>query len=260
MKSLFLLSLCCLLSAATLPLAAQEEASRTATEADGAIPQWLADLSNLPREQRQEYIEQFALAKNALATGDWISCDAALTTCELIFTGNPHICNMRAACYIEQKRYADAAIEVAKAREQLPNDPSTLVNLATLHMAQGEYKTCIDEMSGILEANPTMQHDVRDILTFRLFLCHLKLHDTAAAMTLVEDVSPLSDSPLYYYSRAAVCLYNKDLTGAKADLQSAARIFQNAAALVPYQRALLNANMSMPEKRGMTTDSAAKAL
>lgn len=256
MKSFALFLFPALLAAFGMPAVAQSPDLVPAAmqEEEEEIPQWLVDLSNMPREQRQEYIETFSAAKVALAQGDWVTCDAFLTTCELIFRGNPHISNMRAVCYIEQKRFTDAEIEVAKAKKALPNDPTTLVNIATLHMAQGQYQACIDEMTDIIEANRyTVRQDVLDILTFRMFLCHLMMGNEAKALELVQDVSPLCDTPLYYYSRAAICIFKKDLTGAKGDLQSAARIFNNSAAqLAPYQRALLNCSLSVPEAKSVT--------
>lgn len=258
-SALFLLPAMGAIVGLSVPVAAQAPDLTPAAvqEDEMEVPQWLADLSNLPREQRQEYIETFTAAKVALAQGDWVTCDALLTTCELIFRGNPHISNMRAVCYIEQKRFTDAEAEVAKAKQELPNDPTTLVNIATLHMAQGQYQACIDEMTDIIEANRyTVRQDVLDILTFRMFLCHLMMGNEMKALELVQDVSPLCDTPLYYYSRAAVCLFKKDLTGAKGDLQSAARIFDNnAAQLAPYQRALLNCRLSVPEEKSVTTGS-----
>lgn len=237
------------LPAPPTPNAEQEESAE--------IPRWLADLSNLPREQRMEYINTLSAAKQAMAKGDWVTCDAMLTTCELIFRGNPHICNMRAVCYIEQKRFDDAEIEIARAKKELPNDPTTLVNIATLHMAQGHYQACIDEMSIILEnSHFNVRQDVRDILTFRMFLCHLMLGNEDKALELTQDISPIADTPLYYYSRAAICIFKKDFNGAKNDLQAATRIFSNnSALLVPYQRALLNCRLSVPEEKSVITGS-----
>lgn len=251
-SAVIILSALCTVGASLIPAVAQSPnpAPAGATEEETEIPQWLADLSNLPREQRQEYIANFSAAKAALAQGDWVTCDTLLTTCELIFHGNPHISNMRAVCYIEQKQFAAAEAEVAKARKELPDDPTTLVNIATLHMAQGQYRDCVDEITGILEATPyAVRREVSDILTFRVFLCHLMMGNEAKALELVQDISPLSDTPLYYYSRAAVCLFKNDITGAKGDLQAASRIFSNSAAmLVPYQRALQSCRLGMPEK------------
>lgn len=213
------------------------------------IPDWLAKLSNLPATEREQYIRLFTIAKAALAQGDWVSCDAALTSCEFIFNQNPNVHNLRVVCYIEQKRMEAATEEMEKARKLLPEDATTLVNLATLHMAKQDYRACITEMTEILE-NPrhAISAEVRDILTFRVFLCHLMLGEQSAAEDLVSELTPLSDSPLFYYSRAAICLYLRDPIGARADLQSAANIFSKGGILVPYQRALLSCDMSQAKR------------
>lgn len=226
---------------------AEEEDIYVPDEEDNAeeIPEWLAELSNLPRQQREEYIAHFTLAKQALAQGDWVVCDTALNSCDLIFNGNPNIHNLRVVCYIEQHRMEAATQEMERAKEALPQDPTTLVNMATLHMAKQEYRDCIKEMTAILDSPKyDISSEVRNILTFRVFLCYLMLGEVNNAQDLVADLSPLSDTPLFYYSRAAICLYLKDAVGARNDLQSAATIFSSAGMLTPYQRALLSCDLS----------------
>ena len=242
--------LCCAFFSLTLlPLSAQgqdlDDSSPSAQQQQEEVPEWLAQLSNLPREQRDEYIQNFVLAKQALNTGDWVTCDAALTSCEFIFNKNPNIHNLRVVCYIEQKRLQAAEEEMQKALLALPSDPTTLVNLATLRMAQRDYRGCISEMTAVLQnAEKQVKQEVRDILLFRIFLCHLMLGEVTQAEDIVADLTPLSDTPLYYYSRAAVCLYMHDAKGAQEDMQSAARIFTVGGMLVPYQRALLSCDLT----------------
>lgn len=211
------------------------------------IPDWLAQLSNLPRERRDEYIAHFTRAKAAMAQGNWVNCDAELTSCEFIFNKNPNVHNLRVVCYIEQKRFESATEEMEKARKLLPNDPTTLVNLATLHMAKKDYRACIKEMTDMLE-DPrhtfAISQEVRDILIFRVFLCHLMLGELTQAEEWVSDLTPISDTPLFYYSRAAICLYMHDTPGARRDLQSATNIFASGGLLVPYQRALLSCDLT----------------
>lgn len=209
------------------------------------VPEWLAQLSNLPREQRDEYITHFAQAKAALAQGDWVNCDAELTSCEFIFNKNPNIHNLRVVCYIEQKRFDAATEEMDKARKMLPDDATTLVNLASLHMAKKDYRACIREMTDVLETpSHNISLEVRDILVFRVFLCHLMLGEVSQAEEWVSTLSPLSDTPLFYFSRAAICLYLRDAAGAQRDLQSAANIFSSGNLLIPYQRALLSCDLT----------------
>lgn len=209
------------------------------------VPEWLAQLSNLPRAQRDEYIAHFTQAKAALAQGDWVDCDAELTSCEFIFNKNPNIHNLRVVCYIEQKRFDAATEALEKAQELLPDDATTLVNTASLHMAKKDYRACIREMTAVLETpSHNISQEVRDILIFRVFLCHLMLGEVSQAEEWVSELSPISDTPLFYYSRAAVCLYLRDARGAQRDLQSAANIFSEGGLLIPYQRALLSCDLT----------------
>lgn len=242
MKSLFFLSAFLLLPALTAPSAAAAAPQAAATE---EVPQWLAELSNLKPELRNEYIRTFSAAKLELARGNWVGCDTELTSCELLFNRNPHVWNMRTVCLIEMQQFDAAQRELNKAKEALPEDPSTLANIATLHMAKGEYRECITEMQELLsDPHLSLKPEVADILRFRVFLSYLMMGDFNTAAELVQDISPLSDTPLYYYSRAAICLYNNDTKGAQTDLQSAARIFNSAAALSPYQRALISCKLA----------------
>lgn len=212
---------------------------------DEQVPEWLAQLSNLPREQREAYITHFTQAKAALAQGNWVDCDAELTSCEFIFNKNPNIHNLRVVCYIEQKRLDAATEEMEKARKLLPDDATTLVNAASLHMAKKDYRTCIREMTDILETpSYSISEEVRNILIFRVYLCHLMLGELTQAEEWVSELSPISDTPLFYYSRAAVCLYLRDAAGAQRDLQSAANIFSSGGMLIPYQRALLSCDLT----------------
>lgn len=223
------------------------EPDNSAAQQEEQIPDWLARLSNFPREKREEYISHFARAKAALAQGNWVDCDAELTSCEFIFNENPNIHNLRVVCYIEQKRLEAATEEMEKARTLLPNDATTLVNLASLHMAKKDYRACIKEMTDVLEDphhTDDISQQVRDILIFRVFLCHLMLGEMTQAEEWVRDLSPISDTPLYYYSRAAICLYLRDTAGAQRDLQSAANIFGKNNLAVPYQRALLGCDLA----------------
>lgn len=222
-------------------LPATEKNKKAAEE----VPEWLAQLSNLPRAQRDEYIAHFAQAKVALAQGNWVDCDAELTSCEFIFNKNPNIHNLRVVCYIEQKRLDAATEALEKARELLPDDATTLVNTASLHMAKKDYRACIREMTDVLETpSYNISQEVRDILIFRVFLCHLMLGQVTQAEEWVSELSPISDTPLFYYSRAAVCLYLRDAAGARRDLQSATNIFSSGNLLIPYQRALLSCDLT----------------
>ena len=76
------------------------------------------------------------------------------------------------------------------------------------------------------------------VLDFRQFLCHVMQGQEAEARELVKDLSPISDTPLYYYSHAVFALTRGDRVEAARLLRVANSIFAKGNITVPYQRAL----------------------
>lgn len=216
----------------SLPLAAQQQQA-------APVARWLADFSNLPKETRAEYIDLFHRAKQAYVFGDWIICYALLEECEMIYNKNPHVWNLRAVCLIGQKKLEEAEQELIKAKKELPHDETTYMNIANLHMAKGEYQQCIDVLSNIIDSMPDpVSQNLVDILTFRIYLCHIMLGQRKEARQLVSHLTPLSDTPLYYYSQAALHISRGDRTQARQDIQAADTIFAKGNATLPYLRAI----------------------
>lgn len=203
------------------------------------VAKWLADFSNLPKEARAEYISLFQQAKKAYQIGDWAVCYGLLSQCDFIYDRNPHVWNLRAVCLIAQKKYAEAEIELNKVRKELPHDETTLMNIANLHMGKGEFQQCIEIIHDIIESLPVPGYQsLTDILTFRIYLCHIMLGQKKEAKELVSHLTPLSDTPLYYYSQAALHISRGNKTQARQDIQAADTIFAKGNATLPYLRAI----------------------
>lgn len=216
----------------SLPLAAQQQQT-------APVARWLADFSNLPKETRAEYIDLFHRAKQAYVFGDWIICYTLLEECEMIYNKNPHVWNLRAVCLIEQDKLEEAEQELLKVKKELPHDETTYMNIANLHMAKGEYQQCIDVLHNIIDSMPDpVSQNLVDILTFRIYLCHIMLGQRKEAKKLVSHLSPLSDTPLYYYSQAALYISRGNRTQARQDIQAADTIFAKGNATLPYLRAI----------------------
>lgn len=215
-----------------LPLAAQQQQA-------APVAEWLADFSNLPKETRAEYIDLFHRAKRAYVFGDWIICYALLEECEMLYNKNPHVWNLRTVCLIAQNKLEEAEQELIKAKKELPHDETTYMNIANLHMAKGEYQQCIDVLRNIIDSMPDpVSQNLVDILTFRIYLCHIMLGQRKDARNLVSHLTPLSDTPLYYYSQAALHISRGDRTQARQDIQAADTIFAKGNATLPYLRAI----------------------
>lgn len=229
------------------PLSAQESPQEAAEELLN-MPPWLVEFSNLPRELRETYISTFNRAKLAFHQGRWIDCITLLAECEVIQRGNPNVWNLRASCLLEQRYYAEAEAELKRVLEVLPNDPVSLMNLSSVHMVGGRYAESLAIVKRLRE-DLYLQHkedELLYVLDYRALLCHLLMGQTAQAKAIAGSVSPVSDTPLYYYAKVALALTEGNKKDAAYYQGVVRRIFANNGAFVPYERAL--AHSGLPEK------------
>ena len=204
------------------------------------IPQWLADFSNLPTDKREQYLTHFNRAKYAYHQGQWIDCIAQLAECEIIVRGNPNVWNLRASCLLEQKYFKEAEEELRKVLKVMPHDPVTLMNMANVHMACKRYKESLSIIIPLRE-DLYLQHAADEllyVLDYRALLCHLLQGNKEKAMASATSVSPMADTPLYYYAKASIALKEGKRSDAVHYLSVVERIFANNRACIPYQRAL----------------------
>lgn len=204
------------------------------------LPQWLIEFSNMPAETRQVYIDKFNLAKRAYHQGQWIECITLLAECEMILRGNPNIWNLRACCLLEQQYFKEAEVELKRVLEAMPDDAVTIMNLAHVHMACGRYAESLAVVTRLREDMYLMheQDELLYALDFRALLCHLLLGQKDKAKTIAASVSPMTDTPLYHYAKAAIALVEGKPQEAAYNLNIVKAIFANNKAYVPYERAL----------------------
>ncbi len=214
------------------------------------IPQWLVDFSNLTKDAREQYLSHFNRAKYAYHQGQWIECIAQLAECEILLRGNPSVWNLRASCLLEQKYFKEAEEELLKVLKVMPNDPVTIMNLASVHMACERFGQSLQIIIPLRE-DLYMQHAADEllyVLDYRALLCYLRLGQKEKARAIVSSVSPMADTPLYYYSKAAIALSEGKRADAVHYLSVVERIFANNRACIPYHRALeLSGLLSLPD-------------
>lgn len=203
-------------------------------------PQWLIDFSNLPKESREQYVSLLNQAKLAFQHNQWINCITLLAECEVIMRGNPNVWNLRVSCLLEQKYYKEAEIELQRVLQLTPHDPVALLNQASVHMVFGRYTESLELTSRLRDdiyLKGTDQN-ILYVLDYRMLICYLMLGQQDKAEAIAKTVSPVSDTPLYYYAQAAFALKQNDRTTAVRHLGVASRIFANNNACIPFNRVL----------------------
>lgn len=229
----------------TTPLPTEEKTtSEEEAKRKSPVPLWLQELSNLPVEQRQLYTSSFAKAKAAYAAAKYAECELHLNSCEMIYQGNPNVWSLRASLYIAQQRFDEAEALTQKAIKEQPGDPITAYNLSSISLSKGDYVRCIEQTSALMEKirfNEGMP--LLHSLKFRLLLANLMLGRLDEAKKLVADVTPLDDSPLYYYSQAAFAIYRGDGAAAAKDIATAERIYHSEKYLPSYKQSLSSSRL-----------------
>lgn len=203
------------------------------------IPIWVKELSNLPATEREEYLTSFAAAKQAYAVGRMAESESYLLTCQIINDTNPNVWSLRASIYIAQKNFDEALPLLEKVEKAMPGHQITQLNFSLYYLGKGLYEQCLKETDSLLErldSQSTAQ--LCKSLIYRKVLCYLMLGQPQKAHELTDNLSPLEDSPLYYYSQAAYQIARKDRNAATRDMNAADTIFADESYLLSYKQSL----------------------
>lgn len=206
--------------------------------AEETIPDWLVELSNLPVRSRRIYTSAFASAKQAYAQGYMVDCLGHLNTCELYTRKNPNVWNLRASALISQRRFDEAQPVLEQVKRNSPSDHVLLLNYSLYYLGKGEYDKCITVTDELLESIRYKKMDAMEhSLLFRKVLCRVMQDKVTEAKELVKHVSPLDDSPLYYYCEAVFALAEGDIRAAMKNLNTADSIYARVGMLSNYKQA-----------------------
>ncbi|MBQ3525619.1 MAG: hypothetical protein IJA63_05025 [Akkermansia sp.] len=204
------------------------------------VPNWVNALSNLPPEARGRYISSFEAAKRAFARGSLSMCEQCLDECEAIFSGNPNVWNLRASVLIALKRFADAEGWLKKVREVAPDDVVATLNFSLLYLGSSRYEDALAECDSLLISIKYKKgmDGLRHSLMFRKFLCLVMLDKVDEAKQLVADVTPMTHSPLYYYTQSVLAVIAQDRNTAIREMTAADSIYRTDPYLATYKQGI----------------------
>lgn len=204
-----------------------------------AVPIWVKKLSNLSAKEREEYTASFAAAKQAYAEGRLAESESYLFTCQIINDDNPHAWSLLASICIAQKRFDEALPLLDKVEKAMPGNQITKLNYSLYYLGKGKYGQCLQETDSLLgQIDAKKEPQLCNSLIYRKVLCFLMLGQMEKAHQLTDSLSPLEDSPLYYYSQAAYRIVQKDRASATRDMDAADAIFANEDYLLSYKQSL----------------------
>ncbi|MBE6435321.1 MAG: hypothetical protein E7030_03855 [Akkermansiaceae bacterium] len=214
--------------------------SRPEEEVVDDIPNWVNELSNLPAAQRQQYMNQFAAAKWAYSKGSLDMCQQCLDVCEGIYAKNPNVWNLRAAAHLAQKNFDAAEAWLKKVQTVVPDDAVANLNFSLLHLGRGEFEKCISMCDSLLyeiEYKEDME-GLTHALLFRKLVCLVMLNRVDEARAVVKDITPLTFTPLYYYSQSVFAIVAKDKSKTLKEMSTADKIYSRDPYLQTYKQVI----------------------
>lgn len=219
---------------------ADQNAADPAVNADTpAQPGWVKEFEQLDEAVRQQYIEQFMQAEALMQQKRIIECLRMTEELEKIFAGNPGLYNLRGACYMEIRDVDSALANFTKAQQMDPGNSSFEFNIAETLFVMHDYAKAAEKFKGLLDGLPDGTTPfLKSLLTFKLYICNLKLGKDDEAAKLESAFGLLDDVPFYYCVMAVKAYHQGDKAEGQQAYLSAIRIYHSSGMMQPFMDAM----------------------
>lgn len=238
-KKLFTGLLLSLLSASLLSAQEKSEEDKTAKPGKKKALQYQIDLDNLTAEQRQDYYTKLFKAQTLFNQKRIFETIAEINEVHQIYSKAPSSLNIQGACYVEFRNFEKAKASFKLALESHPDNPNVLFNLAEIDFVTQQWQESHDILNRLITEFPKQNESMIELIKFKIFLCKIKLDKQEEAKEIAAATSFLDDSPMHYYSNAAVEYADDNPSKAEEWLARASRVFSNNATIAPWQDTLI---------------------
>jgi tetratricopeptide (TPR) repeat protein len=228
--------LCCLLSIAAV---SGQEAEKPKTE----LRAYEQEFSNLPKEQREEFLKKLAEAQRLFAQKRVFEAINMGNEAAAIFKNYPDLQTLLGACQVEFRNF-DKAMEHFKEADKLaPGQSSILFNIAELNFVTKDWAAAETNLGKVLSlteksANPS-NIQLSRLVEFKLLLSKIKLGKKDEVRKLAKKYDYLDDSPFPYYAEAAVAFSEGRDIEAEGAMARGARIFATPDMIAPWQDTMM---------------------
>ncbi len=217
----------------------EEGADYLSREQKEKLPAWALEFAKMRKDRRVLFAATFADAKKKYAIQHYAECLSRLNECDIIFSNNPNVWNLRGCALLEMELHSDAEPWVRKVLEIEPDNLVARMSLAEILMQRDAFEECIPVLVKLRKSLDSQQKPaMRDVFTFRQILCHLMLRQEMEAKAIITSLTPMHDTPLYYLAQASMAIYKDDGTAAANFLNIATRIFSKDKTLLTYKKSL----------------------
>ena len=144
------------------------------------------------------YLTLMREAMRSFSQRDFETALAFVNKADELLPPTPPSMNVRGAIAIEQKRFDEGRKLCLAALQKDPRYFPARFNLAEIPFVQKNYAEARNIFQRLQQDHPE-----DELLKFRIYLTYLLENNESAAKQALEELPFLSDTPAYYYARAA---------------------------------------------------------
>jgi len=211
----------------------------TASAQDAAPIKDNEAFSNLPKAQRDAFIEHLTKASRLFAEKRIFEVLDELTKAEAIFGDHEALMNLKGSCYVEFRDFDRARAIYNEALKLNPESTTVRFNIAEIDFCTKDWQKCHDRFTQLLADMPKDQIAMIRLVEFKILLCKLKIGQVDEARKLTDKHDFLDDSPYHFFAKGALAFHDDDKVAAEQWLARAVRIFRRPQILAPWQDTLI---------------------
>jgi len=157
---------------------------------------------------KQNFANLMQTGANRLAQKRVQEALEAFNEAELIWPEYPELLNMKGAALVNIRDFDRATEYFGRALELYPSFWQAKFNLAEMHFVRGKFKDSLELFTGLLgnlkDLDVELDAMTRRLVDYKMILLHIKLDESQKAANLIANYDLFDDTPIFYYSNAAV--------------------------------------------------------
>jgi tetratricopeptide (TPR) repeat protein len=196
-------------------------------------------MRDLSKKDRFDFSNHLKSAGEFFEKRDIPAALAELDRASQIVDMHPEVLNLRGSCHVETRSFEQALRDFTDAAKREPHNPSIQFNIGEVRFVTKQWSEALEAFKSLREQLPPDVSDLRALIDFKIMLCHAALGNSDEFERLAEKDQAAIDSPISYFSNAALDYSRNNHQGAEDLLAKAALKFPDPNRLAPWRDTLV---------------------
>ena len=162
------------------------------------------EFAKLPAEQREKFQQLLADGEKLLVEKRVPEALQKLTDAEAIAPLHPVVLNLKGSCLVHIRDFERALPYFDKAATLYPAFWQSHFNRAEMFFVEKKWEDSEKKFRELLERGDAIDASTRKLMEYKVILCLIKRQKFDEAQKLIDRYDIYDDTPIYYYSKAAM--------------------------------------------------------